>query len=571
MRSRLFWVIIPAGALLAILPLLLRGPSCGDDFQFHLRNWLEVGAQWKQGVLLPRWDFTSTWNSGEPRFVFYPPLSWSLGALLGLILPWAAVPAAFIWLTLCACGSTMYRLAREWTGATGALVASCFFMVNPYMLFTFMERTAFAEFLAAAWIPLLLLAILRPRISIPGIAIPVALLWLTNDPAAVMGCYSLALLALVRVAWLWAARHQRRQAIMDAARATIGVCLGLALSGFYLIPAIVEQGWVHIILEDVPQTSYPNNFLFGHVGSVSHVAILHRVSLSSIALILLIAAFAAFAMIRRGASAPSDRDEWRRLALIALLILAGALSFLLTSVSAPLWRLTPELKFLQFPWRFDAVLGSIAATLLALAFKPTTRFLPRGLAILASTALLVSLIGGAVGNRIFRQYCGPSNSVSSILFTFERGVTHDPTDEYTPLTSLSSTIGHNNPPAWIADAPGNPPPQTAVAPDLVSLKTRLHFTVTSPRPAYFVINLRNYPAWRVTLNGNPVTHLPHRTDGLIVVPIPAGKSVISIRYAVTPDLIAGSILTLLAAALLLAIRKTRWLAAELPDHAMAKA
>ena len=571
MRSRLFWVFIPLGALLAILPLLLRGPSCGDDFQFHLRNWLEVGAQWKQGVLLPRWDFTSTWNSGEPRFVFYPPLSWSLGALLGLILPWAAVPAAFIWLTLCACGFTMYRLAREWTGVAGALVASCFYMVNPYMLFTFLERTAFAEFLAAAWIPLLLLAILRPRISVPGIAIPVALLWLTNDPAAVMGCYSLALLAVVRVAWLWAAGHQRRQALMDAARATIGVCLGLALSGFYLIPAIVEQGWVHIVLEDVPQTSYPENFLFGHLGSVSHVAILHRVSLCSVTLTLLIAVFAATAIIRRADSVPSDRDQWHRLAMIALLVLAATLSFLLTSASALLWRFTPEFKFLQFPWRFDAVLGAIAAAFLALALKPTTRILPRGLSILAATALLVSLVGGAAGNRIFRQYCGPSNSVSSIVATFERGITHDPTDEYTPLTSLTSAIGHNNPPSWIADAPGNPPPHPATEPDPVSLKTRLHFTVTSPRPAYFVVNLRAYPAWRVTLNGKPVTHLPHRTDGLIVIPIPAGQSIIRIRYAVTPDLIAGSILTLLALALLLAIRRVRWLAVDFPDHTMAKA
>ena len=68
------------------------------------------------------------------------------------------------------------------------------------MLFTAYERTAYAELLAAAWIPLLLHAILRRQVTIPRIAIPIALLWLTNAPAAVMSCYALALLTIIRLA-----------------------------------------------------------------------------------------------------------------------------------------------------------------------------------------------------------------------------------------------------------------------------------------------------------------------------------------------------------------------------------
>ncbi len=300
MRDRLYLLLIPVGALLAVLPLIARGASCGHDFEFHIFSWLEVGSQWKQGVLLPHWEFTAAWNSGEPRFVFYPPLSWVIGALLGLVLPWLAVPATFIWLSLAACGFTMYRLAREGTCEASALVAAGFYMVHPYMLFTFFERSAYAELLAAAWIPLMVLAILRPHIAVWKLALPLGLLWLTNNPAAVMGCYSLALLAAVRLVWTWIFRKQAALAIKDAAKIVTGTCLGLSLAGFYLVPATAEQRWVHITMTQFPGTRYQDNFLFGRSGSISHQAILRTASLCSVALLILIAVFAVFALCKQG-------------------------------------------------------------------------------------------------------------------------------------------------------------------------------------------------------------------------------------------------------------------------------
>lgn len=555
MDRRLPLIIVPAGAFLAVLPLLLWGPSCGDDFKFHLLNWLEAGAQWKQGVLWPRWDFTSTWNAGEPRFVFYPPFSWVLGAIFGLILPWAAVPAAYIWTCLCASGFTMYRLAREWTGTAGALLASCFFMVHPYMLFTSLERSAFAELLAAAWIPLLLLSILRRRLSIAGIALPIALLSLSDLPAAVLGCYSFALLAVLRVAWRGTILLQRREALRDAVRAVVGVGLGLALSGFFLVPAIWEQRWVHIIMENVPNTSYRNNFLFGQHGSVSHIAILRIASLCSVAIVSLIAAFASIALARRSAEAGDGMRQERRVAIASLLLLTAVLGFLLTSSSQPLWRWIPDLKFLQFPWRFDAMLGAVAAAMLALALSPVSRH-PRTV---VTAALAVSVLGGFAGNHFFRQFCNIPGGVRGMAAAFHLGEIHDLTDGYTPLTSDPLAVGHNNPPFWIALTPEGNPAKRWTGSDPEALRTRLSFSVTSPEPAWFVINLRDYPAWRIHLNGKLCSKLPHRADGLIVVPIPAGTSQITIRYALTPDFLVGCLLSLSSAILLLLAGRKKWL------------
>ncbi len=112
-RARLPYLLIPLAAFLAIIPLLINGCSCGHDFDFHLLNWMEAARQFTHGNLHPHWAYTAAWNAGEPRFVFYPPLSWTIGAILGLILPWTWTPILYTWLALTAAGLSLHYLARR--------------------------------------------------------------------------------------------------------------------------------------------------------------------------------------------------------------------------------------------------------------------------------------------------------------------------------------------------------------------------------------------------------------------------------------------------------------------------
>lgn len=550
MRDRGYILLIPLAALLAVLPLILHGASCGHDFGFHVRNWLEVGAQWKQSVLIPRWDFTAAWDSGSPRFVFYPPLSWSIGAVLGLILPWSAVPTIFIWLALTGCGLTMYRICCEWTTSNNALIAACFYMVHPYMLFTFYERAAYAELLAAAWIPLLFLGILRSRLTVSAIALPISLLWLTNDPAAVIGCYSFALLGLMRVGFLYRRERRVRACLEEAATIAAGAVLGIGLAGFYIVPATVEQHWVQITMPFVRGVRYQDNFAFSQIGNASHDAILRTASLCGVALIAMSGIFFAIRLwIGRlhGKQTLSKGDSRRFTVLGALAVLTCVVAFLLTSPSAFLWRHVPELKFLQFPWRFCAILGATAAALLALAMRRVRLHVFAATA----TAMALTMVFTLVGDHDLRQTCQAESAygLPGIVRDFYHGGEYDPTDEYPPHGANMLAIQHSNPIYWLAVHPTDPTPGAAHNYS-INLQRRLHFAVTSPSPGFVVLSIRDYPAWKTSVNGLNVVSHPHRADGLIVLPIASGVSKIDVRYVFTTDYIAGLIFTVLSAALL---------------------
>src|SRR5262249_41326302 len=221
------------------MPFFFFGIPSGHDFEIHLSSWIEVAYQWRQGIFYPRWAQFAHWAYGEARFIFYPPLSWTLGALLGTLLPWKVVSGVYTWMALTASGFSMFLLARRWLDRRDAIFAAALYAVNPYYLVIVYWRSAQAELLAGCLLPVLLLLVLRmeeegPRVIVP-LSLVLAAVSLTNAPGTMMIHYSFALLLLVLVI-----RNRKPRLLLYGASA---VFLGAALAAVYIVPAAYEEKW----------------------------------------------------------------------------------------------------------------------------------------------------------------------------------------------------------------------------------------------------------------------------------------------------------------------------------------
>lgn len=557
--------VLLIAALLATLPLLWYGPSCGHDLTFHLLNWMDAAHQWRLGTLRPWWCFPAAWNTGEARFLFYPPISWILGALLTLTVGAAHAPVAYTFLALLTCGITMQRLLADYVSPPLALLGASLYLAHPYLLFTATERTAYAELLAAAWLPWMLQEALRTRVQTTRLAIPVALLWLTNTPSAVLATYALAVVLAVRC---FLAVRRREPILRSAVLPTaMGYLWGVALSALYLLPAMAQHHAVEVAQAFTTGMRPEDGTLFTHIGQPLHDQVVHQASVLAVLLLGAAAASAAALLARRHHTrrlsgmreltlGRSHRANTGVLVPV-LLTLTALVAFLLTPASLFLWHHLPELHFLQFPWRTLMLQGIVTVALLVLAVPARLQFRAA-----IPIALIAVTVASLAAHHRYVQVCDDEDAPTSLLAQYRNGDGFEPYDEYTPRDADNDLLHADEPPAWTARKAAAAPTAAGAAHARVlpaapnSLAIRV---VPGPMDRFLIVRERSFPNWHLLLDGTPVDHLEDRDDALIALALPdAAPHTVTLQYRWSLDQKAGTCISAVAAlALAWALAKSR--------------
>jgi 6-pyruvoyl-tetrahydropterin synthase related domain len=516
------YLYIAIVATLAALPVAFHGNPWGHDINLHLRSWMDAERQFHEGSVFPRWAAGANHGFGEPFFIFYPPLSRIIGVVLGLVLPWKMVPGVYIWLLLMLAGAAMWTCAREWLAPADALIASLIFAVNPYLLIVAYKRANYADLLAAVLFPLLVWSGIRMGYAPARAALPLsaafAALWLSDLPAAVVASYALAGLLVLN-----AILYRSLRPLLFGALAILSAFGSIA---FFLFPAARERRWVSIAEAVRPEWAPENNFLFTHSNQPQYVAF--NRGLSYVAVFLVLATAVAVVLARR-----LRRDTSK--VWLSLTLLGAVSAFMMFPPSFILYETLPEMRYVEFPWRWLSALCVVGAFLAAAAISEAHRkWIPLFIAGLAVTSIGVETLHTVNWDKSHYLEGLVADARSTEGYPIRFG------DWSNPLGSQRERLDKTAPLVAVANSG-----QAAQIQVEQWQGQRKVFSVESPQPLLLKMRLLSYPAWQATVNGNPAALQTEPELGQMLVAVPAGTSHVEIRFARTWDRTLGNIVSLL--------------------------
>jgi hypothetical protein len=236
----------------------------------------------------------------------------------------------------------------------------------------------------------------------------------------------------------------------------------------------------------------------------------------------------------QGEENSETRKLWR-----VLILLTAAAAVLMIRPSSIFWQYLPKLRFVQFPWRWMAIVAVPYAYFLAAVI---TR---RRSGWIWAAAVLVVI--GATATFLVQNAWWDTEDLPALQEAIASGRGFDGADEYDPSGDDHYNLPEKAPRVQIlpADDPEGPAAAAEIHIERWSPEER-DFRVSSRQPLRVAPRLLDYPAWRVEVNGQAVT--PQHADDYaqMILPLSPGKQRITLKFVRTQDRTLGMTLSLVA-------------------------
>ena len=310
----------------------------------------------RDGQIPCRWVPDLGYGYGYPLFIYYPPLAYYLMEIFHLVgfSFLDSIKIEFI-LTFIFSGLAMFLLSRSLWGDFGGLVAAVFYVYAPYRATDVYSRGAVGEFTALVFLPLIFWAILefvrqKKTKYLIFLALSYGGLLLTHNITSLIFTPVVVLWGLFLL-WYY-------QAWKLLPKLLGGAILGVGLAGFFILPVVFEKNLVHV-----------ESMLSGYFNYLAHFVSLRQLFFSThwgygssvfgpdddfgfaIGTFHWLFAFLALVFSLRF----WKKEKFSFLTLVFLGAVGLTSAFLAHQRSTFIWNKISLLAYLQFPWRFLAL------------------------------------------------------------------------------------------------------------------------------------------------------------------------------------------------------------------------
>lgn len=520
---------------LSILPL---ASIFTTDLLFHTHDGLvhlpRIAAYFKalsDGQIPVRWAGDLNYGYGMPLFNFMYQIPYILSS--GFIALGFGLVNSFkivLSLSFILSGLFMFLFAREFfQDEKKALLVTIFYQFAPFRLVELLVRGSYGEIYTYTFFPLVLFFLVklfekRNVLFLLATGLATGFLILSHN------ALSLIFFGISVLFVLFFGKDRK-----NISAGLGGLFLGLMLTAFYFIPALLEHKYTHgdLYMRSLFREHFPpiQNFFIPNLTNAKELqtsGISVQFGLFHVVVIL----FALMAIFRK-----KLEGDNKKIVQFSLILIAGSL-FMASPLSIPLWENISFLRQFQFPWRFLGVVV-FATSLLSINFLSFGIFKKKWMFVLLLFLVMIST-----------------------AFYWRPPLGYDKIDEdYYWNFSLNTTYYGETDVVWSAGPAKEYPKQRveliggeATVKDFKK-KTTVHtFTVDALTSAQFVDHTQYYPGWMAYVDGQKteIEYQDPNNRGEITFWVPSGKHKVEIRFQETKLRLAADLLSLFSIAVVFA-------------------
>lgn len=534
-KKYIFSIIVILLVFFAIKPLINPGffPIHDDE---QVGRLFELNHSLESFHIPPRISQNLGFGYGYPFFNFYPSFVYYIAEVFVLLgFSYIISIKLMIGLGFMLSALFMYFFSKEYIGKLGGLISAVLYTYAPYHAVDVYVRGALPEFFSFAFIPAIFLVLLRNsrKQSIGNIVLFglfVGGIILTHNLVALMAIPFITIYFIYLLI-----RSENKKALVISVLS--GGILGLLISAYFWIPAILENKYTMVSLLTTELANYNLHFVslpqffnspWGYGGSI--LGPQDGLSLEIGKIHIILASFAvvlfAFNIIKK------KQSNVFILPFVIILILSV---FLQSYYSKIIWDKIPALSYIQFPWRF--MIFTVFSVSFLGGYIFSLKFDQKAKIILAAALVCFTIL---FYSSLFKPERLLLNAKDSDYISKEviRWKTSVMAFEYVPFGIATKKSDLNTTIIDITEDEIARRPFEIITGDakVKVLEEKPHykkFEVISYKNTEFQINTYSFPGWKTFINGREISYNDKNKLKLLRINVKTGKSLVEAKFSDT--------------------------------------